>query len=242
MSSKWSEIVDGTWPAVRIDRQGPFTLREGQGGGSRVSAASVHGPFSEADIDQAEQTMLAMDQHRLFAVWPGDEALDQSLIHRGYSLLDPVNLYCCPVAKLMDRPIPRVTVFPIWEPLAIMCEIWAEAGIGPARLAVMNRAEGPKTALFLRNNSRTAGTAFVAIANGVAMVHALEIAAPHRRQGLGQWAIRAAAFWAHENGADTMSAICTRANIGANELYRSLGMHEEAAYHYRILKESEGQT
>ncbi|WP_170789546.1 GNAT family N-acetyltransferase [Ruegeria lacuscaerulensis] len=231
----WANIVDGTWPAAQYTQQGPFQLRQGQGGGSRVSAASARGPATEAQIDAAEAAMLAMGQKRIFCLRPGDEALDQQLSDRGYDVLDPVNIYTCPVSHLTDIPVPRVTAFAIWDPLAIMVEIWAKGGIGPKRLAVMERAPGPKTGLLMRRVDKPAGTAFVAIHDGVAMVHALEILPEHRRHGLGQWAMRAAAFWAQEQGARTLSVICTKVNDGANGLYHALGMEIAGEYHYRQL-------
>lgn len=198
-----------------------------------MSAASALGPVTEADIDAAEVAMRAMGQKRIFCLRPGDEALDAQLAARGYEVLDPVNIYMCPVDHLTDLPIPRVTVFTTWEPLAIMREIWAQGGVGPARVAVMERATGPKIGLLLRNNDQPAGAGFVAIQDGVAMVHALEILPDHRRQGLGNWAMRAAAFWARDNGAQTLSVICTKANDGANGLYHALGMEIVGEYHYR---------
>lgn len=233
MSRNWAEIVDGTWPAARYDRVGPFRLRQGQGGGSRVSAASALAPVADTDIDTAEAAMRAMDQKCIFCLRPGEEALDAQLAARGYEVLDPVNIYECPVGRLIDLPVPRVTVFSIWEPLEIMRDIWAEAGIGPERLAVMDRAKGPKTGLLMRHRDQPAGAAFVAMHGDIAMLHALEILPDHRRQGLGQWAMRAAAFWAQEHGGHTLSVICTKANAGANGLYHSLGMEIAGEYHYR---------
>ncbi|NVO56160.1 GNAT family N-acetyltransferase [Rhodobacteraceae bacterium B1Z28] len=233
MSFNWVETLDGTWPAARYERLGPFQLRQGQGGGSRVSAASAQGPVCEADIDAAEAAMLAMGQKRIFCLRPGDEALDAQLADRGYDILDPVNIYACPVDRLTDLPLPPVMVFSIWEPLEIMRDIWARGGIGPERVAVMERAKGPKIGLLLRHEDQPCGTAFVAMHGDVAMLHALEILPDHRRQGLGRWAMRAAALWARDNGAQTLSVICTKANDGANGLYRALGMEIAGEYHYR---------
>ena len=203
MTVHWPDIVDGTWPAARVDQVGPFQLREGRGGGSRVSAANALAPATPADIDAAESAMQAMGQKRIFCLWPGDEALDNQLQDRGYQVLDPVNIYSCPVDHLTDQPLPPVTVFTTWEPLSIMREIWASAGIGPRRLAVMDRAKGPKTGLLMRHDDQPAGTGFVAIHASIAVVHALEILPAHQRQGLGGWAMRGAAFWARDNGART---------------------------------------
>ena len=177
--------------------------------------------------------MQAMGQKPIFCIWPGDEALDGQLAARGYDVLDPVNIYSCPVDHLTDVPIPSVTVFNIWEPLAIMREIWSQSGVGPERQAVMHRASGPKTGLLLRHDDQPAGAGFAAIQDGTTMVHALEIIPEHRRQGMGRWAMRSAAFWAMDNGAQTLSVICTKANAGANGLYQSLGMEIVGKYHYR---------
>ncbi|WP_037313726.1 GNAT family N-acetyltransferase [Ruegeria halocynthiae] len=242
MSVTWADVVDGTWPAARYERLGPFQLRQGLGGGSRVSAANALSPATGTDIDAAEAAMLAMGQKRIFCLHPGDEAMDSQLADRGYDILDPVNIYSCSVGDLTDIPLPPVTAFPIWPPLAIMAEIWAQGGIGPGRLAVMGRAAGPKTGLLLRRTDHPAGTAFVAVHAGTAMVHALEILPEHRRQGLGQWAMRAAALWARDQGAHTLSVICTKANAGANGLYRALGMANAGEYHYRQLAQGEKPT
>ncbi|MEX0327103.1 MAG: GNAT family N-acetyltransferase [Ruegeria sp.] len=234
MNVDWADIVDGTWPAARYEKLGPFQLREGRGGGSRVSAASSVGPFNLKDVEAAERAMQAMGQKRIFCLRPGDEGLDALLAQRGYDILDPVNIYTCPVKQLTDVTVPRVTVFTIWEPLAIMREIWAQGGIGPERIAVMERATGPKTGLLMRQNDQPAGAGFVANHDGIGVVHALEILPSHRRQGLGQWAMRAAAIWAQDNGAHTLGVICTKANDGANGLYHSLGMQIVGEYHYRV--------
>ena len=239
MSPNWAAIVDGTWPAAGYQTLGPFQLRQGAGGGSRVSAASALASATNAEIQLAEDAMRAMGQKPIFCLRPGDDGLDHQLAERGYDVLDPVNIYQCPVHHLADIPIPRVTAFTIWEPLAIMVEIWAQGGIGAERLAVMERADGPKTGIFLRHSDQPAGTGFVAMHDGVAMMHALEILPLHRRQGLGQWAMRAAAIWAKRNGAQTLSVICTKANDGANGLYRKLGMEITGEYHYRQLVQGE---
>lgn len=229
-----SALIDATWPAARMVRCGPFTLRDGQGGGNRVSAATAGGgPASDAQIDAAEAAMRAMGQRPGFRLGDDESALDARLRARGYGIADPTNLWTCPIGRLTDIPLPRVSVFTIWEPLAMMAEIWAAGGIGPERLAIMARARGPKTGLLARYNDKPGGAGFVAIHDGTAMVHALEILPHQRRQGLGGWMMRGAAFWAAEHGARRMAVLCTRANAGANALYYGLGMDLAGGYHYR---------
>ncbi len=227
------DVIDGTWPAAEVRRQGPFLLRRGDGGGQRVSAATALGPVAGDDIDAAEAAMQAMGQPRLFQIRAGDDALDTALAGRGYAVVDPVNLYVAPVDAVATRRPPPVTAFCVWEPLAIQIDIWAKGGIGPGRLAVMERVKGPKTSILGRINDHPGGTAFVAIHDSIAMVHAVEVLPHQRKQGMAGWFMRLAAFWARDNGASHLAVVCTQANTGANALYASLGMALVGQYHYR---------
>ena len=228
------KVIDTTWPAVETLRVGPVTVRNGAGGGSRVSAATLSGSLGPNDLAEAEAAMDAMDQPRLFMIGEGQDTLDHLLQSKGYEVMDPVWLYAAPIdAIATDRP-PPVTSFEVWPPLAAQTEVWAQGGIGPARLAVMDRAPEPKTTLLGRVDDTPAGAAFVGIDGACAMLHALEIAAPHRRKGLARHMTRAAAFWARDNGAAYFTLMTTQANVGANRLYSSLGMTRVGQYHYRI--------
>ncbi|MBV2358969.1 GNAT family N-acetyltransferase [Thalassococcus sp. CAU 1522] len=233
---------DATWPAAaRIDA-GPWRLREGRGGGKRVSAATAEGPWRDDDLPAAEDAMRLMGQPPLFMLRQGEDALDAALDARGYRIIDPVRIWLCPIDHLADRKIPRVTAFAIWEPLAAMREIWAQGGIGEGRIAVMERAPDPKTGLFGRAADHPAGAGFCAVHDGIAMVHALEIAAPFRGKGLGGWMMRLAAHWGRAQGATHMAVLCTKANAAANGLYASLGLADVGEYHYRILDDESDDT
>lgn len=228
-------VSEATWPPAAVTRIGPVTLRDGQGGGKRVSAATVAGEAGDDCLDAAETEMRALEQTPLFMIRPGDAALDARLARRGYALIDPTTIYLCEIARLTDRPLPRVTALTIWEPLQIMREIWTEAGIGPARQAVMERADCARTGILGRWNDSPAGAAYVGVHDGVAMVHALEVLAHQRRQGVAGWMMRAAALWAAAQGAAHVAALVTRDNAPGNALYAALGMTPAGGYHYRIL-------
>ena len=232
-SGKLYDVMDRSWPAAAETHIGAWTIREGQGGGQRVSAATAQQPGG--DIDQAENAMQDLGQQPLFMIRNGDDDLDRELAARGYVIKDPVQAWACPASMLTDIPMPRVRVLCIWEPLIMMNEIWAQAGIGPSRLAVMDRAAMPKTGLLGRMNDKPGGAAFAAIHRGVAMVHAIEVLPHQQRQGMGAWLLRGAGFWAVEQGADTVSLVCLESNKVANGLYTSLGMQIVGQYHYRIL-------
>lgn len=233
-------VTEATWPPARAWCDGPWTLRDGAGGGKRVSAATAEGPVTTDDLAQAESTMRAMGQTPLFMIREGDEALDALLADESYSMIDPVNLYVGPVGPLTQEPPARATTYAIWEPLEIQKDIWAEGGIGPARVAVMQRAKGPKTAILTRNGQHPAGVGFAAIHDQIAMLHALEVRPEDRRTGQGRNATKQAALWAARNGAEYLATLCTQANTGACALYTSLGMACVGQYHYRIKEEGPG--
>lgn len=244
-------VTEATWPHASASRVGPWTVRFGQGGGKRVCATTVEDSFGEADISLAEEAMLGLGQDRLFMIRgaapaPGahqgtasetalDTALDTALAARGYRVIDPVVAYTVPTAALTQEPLPRLAAFDIWPPLATQREIWAEGGIGPARIAVMDRVTGPKTTIFGRVDDQAAGAAFVAVDKKVAMIHAIEVAAALRRRSVGRNMLIQAAFWAQDQGAEQLSLLVTTANAGARRLYASLGMDIVAQYHYRIV-------
>ncbi len=227
------EVIDGTWPAARYFESGPFTLRLGHDGGQRVSAASVSGPASAAEIGAAERSILALDQARLFMIAGKDSALDAALAARGYAVKDPVTMFACPVGVLAARDKKGLAASWVDAPLEVMKEIWAAGRIEKGRLAVMGRAKGPKTYLLGRVGDRAAGAGFVAMHGKTAMLHALEILPEYRRKGLGLAMTAAAAAWATEQGAESFSLIAISANQAACGLYKHLGMQDVGHYHYR---------
>ena len=230
------QVVEATWPSAAKTQVGPWTIRRGEGGGSRVSAATAHAPFADVDIPLAEAAMTALGQDRIFMIRDGDDALDQALAARGYEVKDPVNLYAAPLARVTAPNAPHHMTFRAWPPLAIQTELWSEAHIGPARIAVMARADCPKTTLFARHGQTPAGNVYVGTHDRIAMFHALDVAPDHRRHGVAQALILSAVRWAAEVGADQMALVVTQANAGANRLYASMGFTLVGQYHYRIAK------
>ncbi|MWD27867.1 GNAT family N-acetyltransferase [Aquicoccus sp. SCR17] len=232
------EVVAQTWPAAACEDRGPWCLREGQGGGKRVSAATARAPVSEADLPEAEAWMRAHGQPCLFQIRQGEEALDDLLAARGYGVVDPVNMYVAPAATLASLPQPpKVHTYTIWEPLQIQYVAWARGGIGPGRWAVMDRVAGPRTSILARYGIQKGATAFAAIHEGIAMVHAVEVEPDQRRKGIGRGVMQEAARWALTQDAPQIAVVCTKDNAGANGLYASLGMTLVGQYHYRMKEE-----
>ena len=226
--------LEATWPAAERTTSGPFTLRRGLGGGQRVSAATATGPAGAHEIAAAERAMAAWGQAPIFMIRPGEEALDAALARRGYAVKDPVTLYAAAAGPLGAPRPQRLRHIRVWPPVAVQAELWEAGGIGPGRLAVMDRAAVPRVTLLGRIGQRSAGVAYVGACGDVAMLHALEVAPAGRRQGLGRDLMRGAALWAVEQGAAHLTVVVTDANHAANALYRSLGMVPVTRYHYRV--------
>ncbi len=223
------DLLWASWPAAEARRLGSWTLRRGDGGGNRVSAATRDGP--DADPAPAEAAMRDWGQAPLFLIRPGEAALDATLAARGCVRADPTLILTVSVADI--PPPAALAAIPCAAPLACMAEIWDAGGVGPARRAVMDRAPLPKTWLLGRLENRPAGAAFVAARGPGAMLHALEVAPAARRRGLGADMVRGAAAWAASRGAATLCAAVTEANAPARALYAGLGFREAARYHYR---------
>lgn len=226
--------VEHTWPPAAWHGPAPWRVPEGRGGGKRVCAARLDsGNTDVPDIAQAEAALARLDQGLVFQVSPNQTVLDAALAERGYTVLDPMVMCVAPIDQLAIAP-PPVTTFVMPEPLAIMREIWAAGGIGPARLDVMNRAPGPSAMALGRTADKPAGTAFCALDGDLAMLHAIEVLPAFRRKGTARNLIHALSLWAREQGSRHMGLAVIAANSGARALYRSLGMTEYEGYHYRI--------
>ena len=226
--TSFPELMERSWPPAARHDIGPFRLRDGGGGGKRVSAATCLGDWDLPALIAAEAAMT----EPLFVIWPGDEELDAALAARGYRVIDPVVVYEAALADLC-ADVPPLQTFAHWPPLAIAAEIWAEGGIGPGRLAVMTRAEGAKCTLLARHDDHPAGVAFVACVEGAALLHALEVRPSFRRLGVGESLLRGAANWAAAQGANRLLLVVTEQNLAARALYDRLGMRVVGQYHYR---------
>ncbi|OZA08226.1 MAG: hypothetical protein B7Y02_12855, partial [Rhodobacterales bacterium 17-64-5] len=155
----FAAAMEATWPALTLHRAGPWTVREGAGGGKRVSAASAEAAWAPDDIALAEQAQMALGQERLFVIWPWDAGLDAALEARGYRRIDPVVGYAAPVTSFAAPA--RMTTFPHWPPMQIARDLWTEAQVGPGRLAVMARAVAGGFEVTLASGERRTSTKLV---------------------------------------------------------------------------------
>ncbi|MDE0849995.1 GNAT family N-acetyltransferase [Yoonia sp.] len=228
------DVIDATWPAAFKTNVGPWVIRTGLSGGSRVSATTARQPAKADDLRLAETKMRALDQSCIFMIRDSDAALDVMLANAGYEIKDPVSLFAAPISDIATTRPPPVTSFQVWPPLHCQREIWEAGGVDAARIAIMDRATCPKSTFLGRAKERPAGTVYAGISHGITMLHALEITEQDKRQGLGRHLTRAVAFWGQSQGASHLALLATKANVEANALYTSLGMQVVGQYHYRI--------
>lgn len=229
-SDLWSAL-EASWPAAHQERVGPFMWRDGAGGGSRVSAATLAGNANTTDLNAILDKFKDQNRTPLFQIRQGDAALDTMLDQGGFEIADPTLCLTAPVEHFAT-PDPE-TNYVSWPPIAVQRTIWHTGGIDAARLEVMNRVQVAKTSILARTGENPAGTAFVAALGPIAVVHALEVPNQFRRSGIATSLMSGAAVWAKDNGASTLAVLVTRANTGALALYSSLGMQEVDHYHYR---------
>ncbi|WP_378946972.1 GNAT family N-acetyltransferase [Paracoccus sp. R86501] len=227
-----ARAFEETWPAAETVRCGGFIVGRGLGAGGRVSSGLADGPWTPDDIEAACAQHVAWGQRPLFRAWDDQGDLIDALTARGFAVEIPTLVMSAPVASLTDRPLPPVTTFTVWPPMAIQRQIWGAGNINPARQAVMDRVTQPKAAILGRIQDRAAGSAFVAVHGPVAMVHGVEVLAPFRRQGLAGWMMRQAAFWAAEHGATRIGLAVSRANQAAQATYASMGFSVNGSYAY----------
>tara|TARA_B100000497_G_scaffold56940_1_gene64920 strand:- start:983 stop:1279 length:297 start_codon:yes stop_codon:yes gene_type:complete len=80
------DVIDLTWPSVSNQLQNGWLIKNGGGGGKRVSATIRVNP--NAKIEIAESLMESINQNKLFMIRKGDENLDYELHKLGYKLID----------------------------------------------------------------------------------------------------------------------------------------------------------
>ena len=230
------ETIDLTWPAEEFLELPEWKLRKSIKGGKRVSAVTAIGKSGIPAIQFVENTLEEWCQDKLFMIKAGENSLDEALKERGYCIVDPTNIWSISAEVLSMQQIPPVTAFSIFPPLAIQREIWTANGIDSSRIEIMDRVKTPKTTIFGRINAKPAASAFVAVSNKIAMVHALVVDHKFQRQGMGKHVMQKVGVWAHQQGAESVVVLCTKQNQSANNFYKILGMKVIGEYHYRLFK------
>ncbi|MEM7529291.1 MAG: GNAT family N-acetyltransferase [Pseudomonadota bacterium] len=242
-AARFAAASDATWPGETVGSLGDWRLRFTHGAGSRAASAWAAGPADRPLGDAVTAVEAAYAEQGLtprFQLWPGDEALDSHLEDRGYRAYDRSHL----MARSLEEPLPvpqspptpdgrETMAIDVRTPLAVLDDIWAMGGIGPARRSVLARAPGLKAIFLGRVGMRPAGATAVVLDGKVAVTQALYVMPEARRCGLGAVLLRAGASFAKDSGADVMAHSVVAGNDAAITLYQRLGFQIFGSYHYR---------
>ena len=224
--------VERTWPPVAVDDSAApgWRLREGAGGGRRVSCASSLGG---EDFEAAAAAMRAHGARPCIRAARGEAELAARLEAADWVRIDPTVLMVGEAARLVLVDLPKGVKFSLGRiRLALLDEIWEGGAVTPARRAVMARAPEPKATIMARTDAATAGVGFVCADGEVAMLHAVVVREALRRQGAGTAALAGAARFALDVGAQWVGLAVTEANAAARALYGKAGMTEVGGYAY----------
>ncbi len=222
--SQYFEAIDATWPAAAYQHIEGWLLRNGQGGGKRVSAASQI--ERDADIGVAVRHFEHRGETPLFMLTAGEDELDAELASLGFKVIDPVVV----LSRKLEEPTGDITSQQHQEVTKTAQTIWIAGGISFPRFNVMMRAAEPRVILTLADQA----VAFASISNGLCMVHAVEVLETARGKKLGTRVMQDAMIWAARHDADEIAVLTVKENAPALGLYRSMGFGEVASYHYRI--------
>lgn len=225
------QALDATWPPYAFHNYKGWLIREGAGGGQRVSAATLLQNTQHYEISAAEEKMDSIGKNPLFMIHSPHDNLDRKLQTKGYNIVDPVAILVSPIKNLLSHPSTNINqILRLDKPNTSAKNIWKAGGIDQARLNIMARVTVPKTILAADDM----GVAFAAAYDGIAMVHAVEVAKDHRRKGVANSLMHEAIQFANDQNCQWLAVLTVRANKPANSLYEALGMVEAASYHYRV--------
>lgn len=222
------------WPPLNKKNIGPWVIREGEGGGNRVSSTTANDFFTKEDIFIAENHMQLLNQKNIFHIREKDLELDNILERLGYSLVDKTVVYGLKIAKMSSPCVPPMTAFNIWPPLRIMKDIWEIGGTTDSRISVMERCKVRKTAILGRIENKAAGCAFISEYKGIAILQALFVLPSYRRKGLARFLISESVKWVSYADSAYLALMTDKYNKEARGLYDSLGMKIIDKYHYRV--------
>ena len=209
---------------------GPFALPAETTGTRRATSARLL-PGRQATADDIAEVERLRPGTIFGTIDAVEDPTAEILAARGYVAGGLSDLMAGPAGPLLG-PLPPVSGFPHFPPLAICEALWDAHGNDATRRAPMARAPGPKTAILLRMDDRAAGALFACVVDGMAVLHLVLTLPRFRRRGVGLLGLRHAATWAAANGAHSLVLPVEASNDAATALYARAGMTRVGGYRY----------
>jgi GNAT superfamily N-acetyltransferase len=241
------QIAASGWRAPEVEPLGRWLLRAGGGFTGRANSVLV---TDDPGLPLAEAVGVVedwYDERRLPARFQlpdgtqlsdgmGPAGLPELLADRGYQLTGPVHVMTAELGPVVKRAVDSgIEVQLDDEPDDAWLASYRQDGgeLPPvARAILVNHPN----AVFasVRDGDECVAIARAAVDGRWAGLFAVEVAGPHRRQGLGALVSIAALKWAVRRGARRAYLQVSADNVGAVKLYDSLGFATHHNYRYAI--------
>lgn len=238
-------IAAQAWQPLESAPLGEWVLRAAGGFTGRANSVLPLGDPGEA-LDDAlakvvawygDRSLLPMIQVPL----PLCSDLDVALAERGWQAYNAVSVMVCDRDPLLmaGRPLLAETspmtidIAPKPDDAWLASFRYGDESVPPSAAPIMTKAEHP---VFV--SARDAAGVTLALARGAIIgrwlgITAVEVAAPHRRRGLGRLVINALAEYAAGYGCRHVFLQVAHDNVGAYALYERLGFVTHHDYVYR---------
>lgn len=230
-----------TVPAPRTGFDGPFVVRAFAGGTGRANAASSLDPAPDpglpARIERIEARYVAMGLPVRFRSTPLDPpGLVELLTARSYGPKDETAVLLTPIASIAAadaaaaaHPAPDADWMAVTATAEHQSPKRRQEKQGTAPLLTT-----PGAWITLREDGTAAAVASVVVAGSVAGYFDLAVRPDFRRRGLAARAVRAAADWARQQGADWLFCQVAATNAPSLALNTALGLREAYRYTYWV--------
>lgn len=225
-------LVDEAWPAWERRAFEGWIMRWAGGVTKRANSvlALAEPSDPEAAITVAEGFYAARGAPCVFSVGPGaPPALDGALVARGYALVDPTVVMAGAVTGEPAHPV-RVAA----EPWPGWLEAWwsVDGRHATGREAARRICTGvPAWYAAVEEDGVPVAVGRGVPQGGTLGVYCMATLPSARRRGLARSVLRALARHA---GSGSAYLVVTARNTAARALYRSEGLTERGAYHYRV--------
>ncbi|WP_394830593.1 GNAT family N-acetyltransferase [Pendulispora rubella] len=241
-----ARITAEGWPALETEPLGRWVLRASAGFTRRANSVLAVGdpgmPVDDA-LARVRSWYAARSLPAYLQVFPGS-ALDDALVHRGWTLEAPVAVQIATIASVLDVTAPggagwggvRVTDSP---DAAWIARYHKASALAEPALRVLRG--GPRVlfaAIAGDDPMRARAIGRCVLVGSWAGFSAIEVDPAHRRRGLAQAIMRALLEAAAAQGAENAYLQVETDNTAALALYERLHFVTHHHYHYRRMPSS----